>query len=253
MRVMVAAGWLALNGVLLLATFLFAGLLAPAGMAAVAMSSPFAVVINVFFAVLMLVSGVALYRRSILGGYGGLAVYGLSLVLSLLLGPVSFLAIIVSGLGVFAILSAWEDLQPPQSEFSETIDISAGPGRVWEVMRDVARWPEWTASITSVSPEGDGPLAVGSRVRIRQPGLPPATWEVTELEPGKGFTWVSHSPGAEATARHLIEPVQDGSRVTLSVGYGGVLGPLVATLFRGKTEQYILLEAHGLKRRSEHR
>jgi hypothetical protein len=120
-------------------------------------------------------------------------------------------------------------------------------------MADVTRWPEWTASITSVALDAGQWLQVGARARIRQPGLPPATWVVTELEPGRGFTWVSESPGVEARARHVIEPAESGSRVTLSVNYEGVLGPLVAWLLRGKTEQYLLLEAHGLKRRAEER
>jgi uncharacterized membrane protein len=253
MRVMIAAAWLVLNAGLSLPLLLLGALSDPSELAGAIVANPITVAINLAFIAFMLLSGLALYRRSILGGYGGILVYGLALVTGLFISPLTLTGVVVAGLGVFAILSAWDELEAPKSEFSETIEIAASPARVWEVMRDVSRWPEWTASITSVTPEGDEPLDVGSRVGIRQPGLPPATWEVTELEAGKGFTWVSRTPGVEATARHLIEPAQEGSRVRLSVLYGGVLGPLVASLFRGKTEQYILLEAYGLKRRSEPR
>ena len=136
--------------------------------------------------------------------------------------------------------------------FTTFIDIEAPPERVWAIMSDVERWHEWTPSITSIKRmDGGGPLAVGSRVLIRQPKLPPNHSKVTELDPAKGFTWVSRSPGVVATARHEIAPHGSGSRVTLSVHFGGMLGWFVARLVSGLTERYIQMEAEGLKRRSE--
>ena len=62
----------------------------------------------------------------------------------------------------------------------ETMDAS--PSTVWRVMRDVERWPEWTPSVTSVTRLDDGPFAVGSRVRMKQPRLPVNELTVSELE-----------------------------------------------------------------------
>jgi hypothetical protein len=130
---------------------------------------------------------------------------------------------------------------------SIVIDIAAPPARVWEVMFDVVRWPEWTASISRVQPLTPGPLQVGSRVRIHQPKLPPANWRVTELEPGIHFTWVSVAPGVRVTARHSVESTPTGSRVTLALHYHGLLGNLLAQMTRGITRRYLALEANGLK------
>jgi hypothetical protein len=135
--------------------------------------------------------------------------------------------------------------------FSTQIDINASPERVWAVMSDVERWHEWTESISSIRRLDDRPFGTGSRVVIRQPRLPTNYYTVTEFEPPRSFTWVSRSPGVLATARHVIEPIETGSRVTLSVHFGGLLGWFVARLVAGLTERYIRMEAEGLKRRSE--
>jgi uncharacterized protein YndB with AHSA1/START domain len=135
--------------------------------------------------------------------------------------------------------------------FSITVKIGASPQRVWAVMSDIERWPEWTPTVRSIQRLDSGPLAPGRRARIRQPKLPPADWQVTALHEGSGFTWVTHGSGVSVTARHAVEAIEGGSRATLSIQFGGVLGPLVGWLTRGLNDRYLSLEAAGLKRRSE--
>ena len=79
-------------------------------------------------------------------------------------------------------------------EQSTSIDVDAPVDRVWEVLRDVERWPEWASTVNSVRRLDDGPLAVGSKARIEQPKIPPTEYVVTELEPGRSFTWVATGP-----------------------------------------------------------
>ncbi len=137
------------------------------------------------------------------------------------------------------------------TQFSISVEIRASPDRVWGVLYDIERWPEWTPTVISIQRLDRGPLAVGSRARIRQPKLPPALWQVTELEEGRSFTWVSRSPGVRVTARHGVEANQDGSQATLSLQFSGLLSPLVARLTRSLSERYLGLEARGLRERSE--
>jgi uncharacterized membrane protein len=128
---------------------------------------------------------------------------------------------------------------------SITVDVPASPERVWQVMSDVERWPQWTASISSVRLRAPA-LAVGARAWIKQPSFPPALWTVTSLAPGHGFAWVNSAPGVRVLASHRIEPTHTGSRVTLSLEYSGMLGGLLARLTRSITERYLRLEADGL-------
>lgn len=138
-----------------------------------------------------------------------------------------------------------------KTSFSTTIEIAAPPPRVWSVMADVERWSEWTASIRRIVLLTPGPLRVGSRARIRQPGFPPAWWRVTELEVDRGFTWVSSVPGLRVVGKHWIESLNGGCRVTLSISYEGSLGGLLARLTRNVNERYLAMEAEGLKSRCQ--
>jgi uncharacterized membrane protein len=136
-------------------------------------------------------------------------------------------------------------------QFRIAIDIAAPVERVWQVMSDTDRWHEWTPSITSIKRLRDAPFAVGSRVVIRQPKFPPALWQLTAIEPGRHFTWVSAAPGIRVVAHHSVEPTPGGSRATLALDLQGLLGGLFGRMTRNITERYLEFEANGLKQRSE--
>jgi uncharacterized membrane protein len=133
-----------------------------------------------------------------------------------------------------------------------SVDVAAPPDRVWEVLVDVQRWPEWTESVSSVRPLDAGPLAVGSRVEISQPRVPTGTYTVTALEPGRVFTWEQRQPGSTVTAYHECAPLPGGgTRVDLRVVMSGAVGGVVGRLYRKLTERYLAMEAAGLKARAE--
>jgi uncharacterized protein YndB with AHSA1/START domain len=133
--------------------------------------------------------------------------------------------------------------------FETTRHIDAPPLRVWEVLFDVARWPGWTPTIDSVERLEDGPFQVGSRTKVRQPKLPPAVWEVTEVVPGGNFTWEATGPGMRTIARHEVVPDATGSMLTLSIQQTGPTGAVAALVWRRLTQRYIELEAESLDKR----
>jgi len=135
--------------------------------------------------------------------------------------------------------------------FSASIDIAASPDAVWAVWQDVARWPEWTASMTSVEVVSGTPLDVGTKVRIVQPRLKPVVMTITDAVLHRRFAWASQQPGLRAFADHVLEPKGQGVRVTLSVAFSGALSTIVGWAFGRLTQRYVEMEAAGLKRRAE--
>jgi uncharacterized protein YndB with AHSA1/START domain len=133
------------------------------------------------------------------------------------------------------------------AEESLAIDIAASPERVWQVVTDVESWPQWTTSMSDVKRLDPGPLRVGSRARIKQPGLPVIVWEVTDLDEGTSFSWVVRTPGVNTTAVHQVSATVDGSRLTLTVAWTGVFGGLTGALAGKRTRKNLVMEASGTK------
>ncbi len=133
-----------------------------------------------------------------------------------------------------------------------TIHIHASTDRVWAVMIDVERWPEWTESIRSLERLSEGPFGLGSEARLRVKGAPePTVWRVTECTEGQSFTWETDARGVYSRASHVIDPEGDGSRVTLSVTNSGWPATLLAPILAWVGRRNLRLEAEGLRRRCE--
>lgn len=136
--------------------------------------------------------------------------------------------------------------------YQTTIAIAALPERIWRLLVDVEHWNEWTASITRVERLDPTAFAAGSRFKVIQPRLRPAVWTVTEVRLGSSFTWESRNPGLKVVAEHVIQPAGDGNcTVSLRTTFSGLLAPIVGRLSGALTQEYMGLEAAGLKRRAE--
>jgi uncharacterized protein YndB with AHSA1/START domain len=141
-----------------------------------------------------------------------------------------------------------EEANVPFRTYAVTDGIKAPPEAVWPVLADVARWPEWTPTVSRVEAL-DGPkLEKGSRFRVTQPRLRPAVWTVTVVSPPERFTWEARSPGVHLIAEHILE--QDDphtTRLELRFTFAGILGSILG-VFLGKTaREYMSLEASRLK------
>ena len=136
--------------------------------------------------------------------------------------------------------------------YRTTIDIDAPLERVWDVLMDVERWPDWSPTMTSVERLEPGMFRPGSTARIKQPRLPEAVWRVTELVPQKSFTWSAHSRGVTTVARHIVTAREEGgTRARGEIDQHGPLALLARIFFSRLTKRYLKQEAQGLKQRCE--
>jgi uncharacterized protein YndB with AHSA1/START domain len=133
--------------------------------------------------------------------------------------------------------------------FTTTRHIDAATEPVFDVLFDVGRWPDWLPTVDSVERLDDGPLEVGSRAKVRQPKLPKAEWQVSEVVAGRSFTWEATGPGLRTIGRHEVVPDGTGSTVTLSIEQTGPMSGVAALVWRGLTQRYIELEAASLDKR----
>jgi Polyketide cyclase / dehydrase and lipid transport len=142
---------------------------------------------------------------------------------------------------------------------AHTFTVAAPAESVWTLFTDVVRWPEWTPSVVRVEIVGADravqrrpQLAVGTEVRINQPGMPELTWVVTELTAGRSWTWESRSPGVTTTATHEIETIDSAAcRVRQVIAHRGPLAWPIGLLSRSKTRRFLDQEATGLRQRAE--
>lgn len=136
--------------------------------------------------------------------------------------------------------------------YEATVETTAEPAAVWALLADVTHWPAWTPTMTSVTPLADGPLRVGNRYRVRQPGIPQATWEVTELVEDSSFVWVRHLPGARLVAGHDVLPNESGgSTIVLSLDLTGALAGLLGALTAKQIRRSVDTEAASLAAASQ--
>lgn len=133
----------------------------------------------------------------------------------------------------------------------KSIKINAPQATVWEVVTDVEQWPRWTPTVTTIHLADEGPLRLGSIVRIKQPGQPEAQWTVTEFAPKEYFAWESQRFGLKFRASHSI--VSDGTHSTsiLKLEATGIISILLYPLLRPAIDRALEEENKGLKQKCE--
>ncbi|UCD34705.1 MAG: SRPBCC family protein [Nitrospiraceae bacterium] len=79
--------------------------------------------------------------------------------------------------------------------------------RLWEVITDASRWPEWGPSVTAVECP-DRMIRKGSRGRVKTALGIWVGFAITDYEEGRSWSW--NVLGVPATG-HRVEPAGEGS------------------------------------------
>ena len=118
--------------------------------------------------------------------------------------------------------------------------VDAPPERVWALLTDLSRMPDWSPELVRMVPLKRGGLRVGQwylGINRRKAVVWPTRSVVAEVEPGKRLTWDTKSSGA----RWIWElvPEGEGTRVVhrrpVPRGITG-LSKVFAPLFLGGSE-----------------
>ena len=134
-------------------------------------------------------------------------------------------------------------------DFEDVRVIEAPAERVWAILTDVERWPDWTPTMQEIVRLDAGPFRVGSSARIIQPGGKPQDWTVTELEEGRSFSWQTSTGGVRLIGRHLLTAAPNGTRTVNALTLAGPLGPIAGLILGRRTRRAITVESEALARR----
>ena len=136
--------------------------------------------------------------------------------------------------------------------FEQSVDIEAQQQRVWDVLTDLEAWPQRIETVDALELLTPPPVALGSRVRLKQPKLGEGTWEVTLWDAPSYFEFRQQSGGVTSVAGHRVAALEeDRSRLTLTIEMRGLLVPVFGRLFKGLTTRYMTVEAQAMKRAAE--
>lgn len=108
--------------------------------------------------------------------------------------------------------------------WTDSILIDAPTDLVWLLTTDITGWHAYTPTVQSVERLDDGPLEVGGRARVKQPGQRFAVWTVTRLDDAcHEFRWQTHRRGLTIVGSHRVTAENAGCHNTLELE---AIGPL---------------------------
>jgi hypothetical protein len=120
--------------------------------------------------------------------------------------------------------------------FEHSADSAAAPSAVWRRYLDVEDWCEWSRHGVEWS-RIDGPFEVGTKGTSKPPGSRALKFELVAVEPDASFVSEAKLPGGRLRFEHVIEPRDEGSRITHRVALDGPLAFLYTHVVRKGVEQ----------------
>jgi polyketide cyclase/dehydrase/lipid transport protein len=99
--------------------------------------------------------------------------------------------------------------------YERSLETSARPETIFEILRDVNRWPEWNPGVERI--DLDGSFATGTTGVMVIPDQGSLSFRLAWVGAGQGFEDETEVPGAEVVVRvrHSLEPLAaGGTRIT---------------------------------------
>jgi hypothetical protein len=139
---------------------------------------------------------------------------------------------------------------------SASATIRAPIDRVWAILADTARYPEWSPFVVAV----EGRIAVGETVTLvvaMHPGKDPIRQreKISMWDEGREIRWgvvMGHRVLLEAERYQRLTRISESETLyETSDGFSGILVPIVFALYRDKIQAGFDATARALKERAE--
>ena len=116
--------------------------------------------------------------------------------------------------------------------FEADVNIKAAPEAIWDVVADLETWPKWTKAIHKVKKLSEGPLSVGSRLRITIIVIIPVRlyMTITEFAPGQRVLMEGKTLLGRMTRYYKLQPQNGRTRAIAGGEASGLLSPLTWVL-----------------------
>ena len=135
-------------------------------------------------------------------------------------------------------------------QYEASIDIAAPAERVWSVLVDTAKWPEWDPTCERI----EGQVALGSTVKAFTKMAPGRAFpvKVAELDEPKKMTWQSGMPLGlfKGTRTFTLTPKGERTEVHVKEQFTGPMLKLIGKTIPDMTEPFQQF-CEGLKQRAE--
>jgi hypothetical protein len=110
-------------------------------------------------------------------------------------------------------------------------DSSAPPAEAWALLAEPSRWSEWAPHVRGAWGLGSPEVEAGRRGAARLLGVIPVPAKVTQVEPGRSWSW--HV--GPLRLDHTVHPTPVGCRVSTTLH-----GPAVLTAPYGAVVQLLM-------------
>lgn len=120
--------------------------------------------------------------------------------------------------------------------FTGKIDIVTPIEKVWAIMSDIEKWPEWNHDISSAKLLGK--LEPGTSF-VWKAGPSTITSLIKEVTPNKTMSWTGKTMGIRATHIWRLEQNGNGTRVTTEESWDGLVAKITKPLSQRTLEKSI--------------
>lgn len=133
--------------------------------------------------------------------------------------------------------------------FESSVEINASPEQVWAAVHNPAEWPHWIPSVKKIEQLTEGPLNVGTRLRIvvRTRLTITLLMTIVEFVPSERLVMRGTVMGTRLTRWYRLERANGCTRAIAGGQASGLLSWLITAAGRRLSEEIV----HSFKRKVE--